>query len=166
MKILSKIKNNILIKRIKTIGSNVKIENDIIIDYPENLTIGNNVKIGIKSRLNAQGEIHIGNNVIFGPNVFLWTANHDYFSPDLLPYGTVVINAPIRIYDNVWIGANVSIVPGITIEEGAVICMGAVVTKDVKKCTVVGGNPAKFIKYRDIEVYEKLKKENKYNFRW
>ena len=67
------------------------------------------------------------------------------------------------INDNVWIGADVKIVPGITIGEGAVIAMSAVVTKDVPACAVVGGNPAKILKYRDINVYNQLKEKRQYN---
>ena len=67
----------------------------------------------------------------------------------------------VTIEDNVWIGGKSIILPGVTIHEGAVIGMGAVVTKDVPKCAVVGGNPAKVLKYRDINQYEQLKKENK-----
>ncbi len=59
-------------------------------------------------------------------------------------------------------GARCTIIPGVTIEEGAVVAMGSVVTKDVPKGAVVGGNPAKILKYRDLEKYDKLKSENKF----
>ena len=63
---------------------------------------------------------------------------------------------PVTIEDNVWIGGKSIILPGITIHEGAVIGMGAVVTKDVPKGAVVGGNPAKILKYRNIKKYDEL----------
>ena len=53
---------------------------------------------------------------------------------------------PIHIEDKVWLGANVTILPGVTIGEGAIVAAGAVVTKDVESRTVVGGVPARFIK--------------------
>ena len=61
-----------------------------------------------------------------------------------------ILPKPVTIGNNVWIGSNVTILPGITIEDGAIIAAGAVVTKDVKRNTIVGGNPAKYIK--EIEV--------------
>ena len=68
----------------------------------------------------------------------------------------------ITIKDFVWLGANVTIVPGITIGEGAVVGAGSVVTKDVPDCAVVGGNPAKILKYRNKEKFYDLKKQGKY----
>ena len=51
---------------------------------------------------------------------------------------------------------NVCITPGVYIDEGAIVAMGAVVTKDVPKCAIVGGNPARVLKYRDIQHYDRL----------
>ena len=101
----------------------------------------------------------MGNNIKMGPQVFIWTWNHNYYAPEALPYDRVCIEGPVTINDNVWVGAKATIIPGVTIGEGAVIAMGAVVTKDVPPCAVVGGNPAKILKYRDIEVYNKLKNQ-------
>lgn len=67
----------------------------------------------------------------------------------------------VFIGQNCWIGAKSIICPGVKIEDGAIVAMGSVVTKSVPKCAIVGGNPAKIIKYRDIEQYEKLVKEGK-----
>ena len=69
----------------------------------------------------------------------------------------------VTIEDNVWIGAHAKICPGVTIHEGAVVGMGAVVTKDVPKCAVVGGNPAVVLKYRDKNTYKKLVKGKKFH---
>ena len=71
-----------------------------------------------------------------------------------------LLTLPVYIGDDVWIGAKANIVPGVTIGDGAVVAMCAVVTKDVPSCAVVGGNPAKILKYRDVEVYNKLKNKN------
>jgi acetyltransferase-like isoleucine patch superfamily enzyme len=57
----------------------------------------------------------------------------------------------------------VIILPGVTIHEGAIIQAGSVVVKDIEKCAIAGGHPAKVFKYRDIEHYEKLKKEGKFH---
>lgn len=76
---------------------------------------------------------------------------------DGLPWSDENEDAAVVIEDNVWIGFNVTILPGITIREGAVVGAGSVVTHDVPKCAVVAGNPAAVIKYRDEGTYERLK---------
>ena len=66
------------------------------------------------------------------------------------------------IEDFVWLGTNVTIVPGVRIGEGAVVAAGSVVTKNVPSGAVVGGNPAVVIKFRDMEHFSKLKKDKSY----
>ncbi len=149
-------------KRLKSCGEKVIICSGTRFQVAKNISIGNNVRIGEKSRFSGIGGITIGNNVAFGPEVVVWSSNHNFNNPELLPYDDNSTKEPVKIEDNVWIGARACIVPGVTIGEGAVIAMGAVVTKDVPPCAVVGGNPAKVIKYRDIEKYNQLKAENKF----
>lgn len=143
--------------RLKSCGENFVCCSGVTIHSARNITLGNNVRIGEKSYINALGGLKIGNNVHLGPQVFIWTSIHSYEKPEKLPYDDIEIKKPVTINDNVWIGAKAVIIPGVTISEGAVIGMGAVVTKDVPPCAVVGGNPAKILKYRDIEHYNKIK---------
>ncbi len=150
-------------RRLKSCGDRVIFASGIKLVEPKNISIGNNVRIGANSVLSGQGGISIGNNVSFGPEVLIWSANHNYFSPKTLPYDSRYIKKAVIIEDNVWLGARVSIVPGVTIGEGAVVALGAVVTKDVPKCAVVVGNPAKIVKYRNIDKYNELKSKNKYH---
>lgn len=149
-------------KRLKSCGKNVTICSGTRIQIAKNISIGNNVRIGEKSRFSALGGITIGNNVSLGPEVLIWSSNHNYYSPETLPFDYNSKLKPVTIEDNVWIGARVCIAPGVTIGEGAVIAMGSVVTKDVPPCAVVGGNPAAVLKYRDIEKYNQLKAEKKF----
>ena len=95
------------------------------------------------------GKIKIGKDVLIGPQVMIIANNHKY--NDL----TKPINKQgefskggIIIDDNVWIGARAIILDGVHIESGSVIAAGSVVTKNVEKNTIVGGNPAHFIKKR------------------
>ncbi len=143
--------------RIKSCGKDFTCCSGVIIHSARKLSVGDNVRIGEKSYLNARGGIYVGNNVQMGPRVFMWSSNHNYFAPKALPFDDVQIDKPIVIKDNVWLGANSNIIPGVTIGEGAVVAMCSVVTKDVPDCAVVGGNPAKILKYRDKEIYYKLK---------
>lgn len=111
-------------------------------DCGKNITVGKNVFINSGCRFQDQGGIHIGDDSLVGHNVVLATLNHGMAPGDrarLYP-------APIDIGKNVWIGANATVLPGVTIGDNAVIAAGAVVTKDVPANVVVGGVPAKFIK--------------------
>ena len=69
----------------------------------------------------------------------------------------------IIIEDNVWLGDCVLIVGNVVIGEGSICAAGAVVTKDIPKCAIVGGNPARIIKYRDINHYYNLKAKGKFS---
>lgn len=147
----------------KRIGYNVQIEQGNKFIDSKNMEVGNNVYIGFGGFYIASGGIRVGNGTILAHQVEIITRNHNYDSEGLqsIPYDGVYVLKPVIIEENVWICSHVCIVPGVTIGEGAVIAMGAVVTKDVPKYAVVGGNPAQVIKYRDKERYEALKKENR-----
>lgn len=116
-------------------------------DCGKNITIGKNVFINSGCRFQDQGGITIGDGALIGHNVVLATLNHD-FDPE--NRGTMH-PAPIKIGKNVWIGANATVVPGVTIGDGSIVAAGAVVTKDVPKNVIAGGVPAKIIKTLDAE---------------
>jgi len=114
--------------------------------------------------IRGKGKVVIGDNFHCGKNVLFINSYHKYDGGDAIPYDTKeTIDKDIIIEDNVWIGDRVIILGGVRIGEGAIIQAGAVVVKDVPKYAIVGGNPAKVFKYRDIENYERLKKEGKYH---
>ena len=112
--------------------------------------------------IECTGGVIIGEYFHTGRGLTIFSTNHHYQSIDSIPYDKTTIKAPVIIGDFVWCGANVTIVPGVTIGEGAVIGAGSVVTRDVPRCAVVGGNPAQVIKYRDIQTFERLKSEGKF----
>lgn len=116
-------------------------------DSGKHITLGKNVFINSGCKFQDQGGITIGNNVLIGHNVVMATINHNEN-----PYkrGDMILK-PIFIEDNVWIGANATILQGVKIGKGAIVAAGAVVTKNVEPYTVVGGVPAKFIKYIDMK---------------
>lgn len=155
------IKDYIILKKLSTKKNLIIIRKPFHIEFEDNIRIGKYVYINRGCRLNGMGGIIIGNNVIIGPDVLLWSADHNYDSDKFIPYDSEVIKKEIIIEDNVWIGAHAKILPGVKIEEGAIIGLGAVVTKNVPRCAIVGGNPAKIIKFRDMEKYDRLKQEGK-----
>jgi acetyltransferase-like isoleucine patch superfamily enzyme len=115
-------------------------------DCGKNISIGKNVFINSGCRFQDQGGITIGDGVLIGHNVVLATLNHD-IDPGKR---STIHPAPIVIGKNVWIGANATVVPGVTIGDGSVIAAGAVVTRDVPENTIVGGVPASVIKKIEV----------------
>lgn len=111
-------------------------------DCGKNISIGKHVFINMGCKFQDQGGISIGDGSLIGHNVVLATLNHAAAPEDR---GSM-IPAPIRIGKHVWIGANATILPGITIGDGAIVAAGAVVTKNVPENTIVGGVPAKVIR--------------------
>lgn len=111
-------------------------------DCGKNIKLGKNVFINSGCHFQDQGGIRIGDHTLIGHNVMLATLNHN-INPKLR---SNIIASSINIGNQVWIGANVTICPGVKVGDGSIIAAGAVVTKDVPKNVVVGGIPAKIIK--------------------
>lgn len=106
------------------------------------ISIGRNVFINHACSFLDMGGITIEDEVLIGPKVNLITENHPLDPNDR----KALLAKPITIKRRAWIGANATILPGVTIGENSVVAAGAVVSKDVPDNTVVGGVPAKFIK--------------------
>lgn len=113
---------------------------------PWNLEIGANSSLGPNVDCYNQGNISIGSNTIISQKTYLCASTHEYTKKDF-----PLILKPITIGNGVWIAADAFIAPGVSIENDAVIAARAVVIKNVEKNTIVGGNPAQFIKSRSFE---------------
>ncbi len=112
-------------------------------DYGQNIKVGKNVFINSGCCFQDQGGIEIGDNVLIGQQVVIATLNHD-----LIPEKRAnMLPAPVKIGNDVWVGAHATILSGVIIGNGAVIAAGAVVTKDVPPKANVAGLPPKIIKY-------------------
>ncbi|MET0943937.1 MAG: DapH/DapD/GlmU-related protein [Flavobacterium sp.] len=120
----------------------VTVFTPIYINCGKHITIGKNVFINFDCTFLALGGITIEDDVLIGPKVSLITENHPLNPQERKG----LTGKPILIKKNAWIGANATILPGVTIGENAVVAAGAVVSKDVPDNTIVGGIPAKFIK--------------------
>lgn len=120
---------------------------------------GNHVYANFGLTLVDDAHIYVGNDVLFAPNVILSTAGHP-INPELRK-NDYQFNAPIRIGNNVWLGAGVIVMPGVTIGDNSVIGAGSVVTKDIPSNVVAFGTPCKVIREigeKDREFYFKDKK--------
>ena len=112
-----------------------------------NISIGDNSGIGQGAFIVAFDLVEIGDNVMTGPQLMIYTTNHGTeCSKPMIQQP--VRSAPVKIGNDVWIGARVTILSGVTIGEGAVVAAGAVVTRNVAPYTVVGGVPARKIRDR------------------
>ena len=110
--------------------------------------IGENSSIGLRNFLHGGGGIRIGKDCLLGPDVRIFSLNHnsaDTFRPIRLQGES---GSEVIIEDNVWIGAGTTILPGVRIGSGAIIGAGAVVTHSVKVNSIMAGVPARLIKYR------------------
>jgi len=112
--------------------------------------------------IECSGGVKIGKYFHVGRGLTIFSTNHNYASDKSIPYDEIDIAKPVEIGDCVWVGANVSVVPGVKIGEGAIVGMGSVVTRDVPAGAIVGGNPAQVIGFRDMENYWRLKNEGKF----
>jgi len=126
-----------------------------------NTYLGSNVNIN-GLQIDGRGKVTIGDNFHSGTECLFITQTHDYDGGDTIPYGSGYILKDIVIEDNVWIGSRVIVLGGVTIGEGAVIQAGSCVVSDIPKYAVAGGHPATVFKQRDIEHYERLKREGRF----
>lgn len=108
------------------------------------------------------GPVKFGNYFHSGKDCLIITQNHNY-EGNKIPYDETYILKSVEIGDCVWFGHRVIVTGNVTIGEGAIIAAGSVVCKDVPPCAIVGGNPARIIKYRNIEHYNKLKKSGAFH---
>lgn len=130
---------------IKKCGTNVSVGRRAYIH--KNTEIGDNSGIGFSCEIN--NGVSIGDNVMMGPNVIIYTQNHNIGRTDV-PMREQGMDEmkPVKIEDDVWIGARVCILPGVTIGRGSICGACAVISKDVPPYSVVVGNPGKVVKTR------------------
>lgn len=148
-------------------GKNVRVGKRCRISGIQNLYVGDKVALGADTRMMCtRAKIIMNDHIMFGPHVTVITGSHrtdlmgkymiDVTDSEKLPEN----DRDVIIESDVWVGANCTILQGVTIGRGSVIAAGAVVTKDVPPYAIVGGVPAKVIKYRfteeQIAEHEKL----------
>lgn len=126
----------------------VWVQPRVTIIQSNRLVVGRNCAVNTGSYINAKGGICFGDNVLVGANVTLSSGKHpiEGSNPPIFERPTEPL--PIIVEDDVWIGANAVIMPGVTLKKGTVVGAGAIVTKNTEEYSVVVGIPARILKYR------------------
>ena len=131
----------------KKCGNNVNIGKGSRFGNGKYIEIGNNSGIGMDCKI--PNNIIIGEDVMMGPNVIIFGSNHIFDRTDIpMRKQGMKKYPPVVIEDDVWIGSNAIIMPGLTLKKGTIVGAGAIVTKTFPEYSIVGGNPAKLIKSR------------------
>jgi acetyltransferase-like isoleucine patch superfamily enzyme len=137
-----------------TSGVNLRVDADPI-NLNTNkyiLEIGNNVQVNDYVHIGAVNKVMIGNNVLIASKVYISDHNHGFYngmsqsSPDMMPESRPIQSLPVFIEDNVWLGEQVSVLPGVTIGKGSIIGANSVVSKSIPSNCIAVGIPAKVIK--------------------
>ena len=108
------------------------------------------------------GTVRIGNYFHSGEYCRILSENHNYNSKESIPYDSKYIYKSVIIGDCVWFGSSVTVMPGVTIGDGAIIQNGSTVVSDIPACAIAGGHPAKVFSYRDKNLFYKLMNEGKF----
>ena len=147
--------NDVLKMRLGQCGNGVRLNGRIKVTDSRGLRLGDNVHVNDGAYLRTEGGLSIGDNVHISRNLTVYTRNHRY-QGDLLPYDHINTARPVTIGDNVWIGMNVNIAPGVEVGEGSIIGMGVTLTRSVPPLSIVVADSALIIKQRDEEHYRRL----------
>ena len=131
-------------KMFHEVGDEVLIEPMFQCEFGVNITIGSHVYINFGCTILDCAEVTIGNHVLIGPNAGIYAVNHCLDPEERADGGC--FSKPIHIEDYVWLGGNVTVLPGVTIGAGAVIGAGSVVVKDIPPRVVAAGNPCRVIR--------------------
>lgn len=137
-------------KKARIVGRNLIVMSGTRFRSIENLSIGDEVQIGYDNFIQALGGVSIGSNSMTAPGVKIWSVNHNYREKNKLITGQGQTTSPVVIGCDVWIAANAFISPGVHLPDGCVVSSGAVVgVKDYKPYSIIAGNPARVIGFRE-----------------
>ena len=128
-----------------SVGEGVVIHSEVSIKYPWHLIVGNDSWIGERCWIDNLTTVHLGSNVCLSQGAYLCTGNHDWKDP-----GFGLRTEPININDGAWVGAMAIVLPGTMIGEGSVVTAGSVIAGNVPPYEIFGGNPAGFLRKREV----------------
>jgi acetyltransferase-like isoleucine patch superfamily enzyme len=131
--------------RLRRLGCRTYVEETVSFRFPEQIEIGDDVVFGPYDVIwaSARARLTIEDKVLLGPHVTIVTANHGFADAGRQIADHPQVERSVRIGRGAWLGANVIVLPGVTIGEGAVLAAGSVVTHDVPAFEIVAGVPAR-----------------------
>ncbi len=140
------IRGQIIPKYIARCGKNVHFSEGLRFRSIQKLYIGNNVRLGVNNFINAGGKVVIDDDVMLGPGVKIWSINHRYDDTDMPIYDQGYNYDPVTIKKGCWLGANVFVLPGVTLPEGCVVTACSLVSKkNYPPYSILAGNPCRVI---------------------
>jgi acetyltransferase-like isoleucine patch superfamily enzyme len=147
------------LKMTKNMQPSTNLENSlagaVVSGDGSNIVLGKDVSFGGHVLLFGTAPIRIGDNTMIGYGAIIHTSTHDYADH---PMWYKRIDRPVSIGKDVWIGTGAILLPGVVVEDYAVVGAGAVVTANVPKGAIVAGNPAVILKWRDPSTYNGQRK--------
>ena len=138
------------------VGKEITLHSPFHCDFGEQITVGDHFVGNFNLTILDEAPVTIGNHVFIGPDVGIYTVRHALL-PDQRNAG-IMQSLPVTIHDNVWIGGHATLLPGVTIGQGAVIGAGSVVTHDIPPLVVAAGNPCRVL--RPITEADRVPKVN------
>lgn len=147
-----------LLTKILGSGKDITIEQPFFFNYGKNIHAGEMIYINMNCTFIDDGDITIGSRVCIGPSVTVASVGH----PIIPEKRMFMYTDPVVIGNDCWIGANVTILPGVHIGDGTVIGAGSVVTKDIPAGVIAVGNPCKVLRKVDERDYEFYYKDRKF----
>ncbi|MCD6734819.1 MAG: acyltransferase [Burkholderiaceae bacterium] len=129
-------------------GRSSLVQSGLRVRNPELVSIGNHCNFGPNVFITGGGGVTIGDWVGFGPDVKIWSVNHRFDDPDRPWQLQGWDQRPVVIEDDVWLGANVFVVPGVSIGRGAIVAACSVVNKSIPAFAVAAGNPVRVVGWR------------------
>jgi acetyltransferase-like isoleucine patch superfamily enzyme len=144
----NRLRQRVMRRSLQQLGRNTVFQFGVQVTRPDQVSIGSNCNLGINSLITGGGGVRIGDWVGFGPDVKVWSMNHRFEDPDT-PWLLQGWEAkPVVIEDDVWLAANVFVMPGVTIGKGAIVAAAAVVAKSIPPYAIAAGNPCRIIGWR------------------
>lgn len=130
-------------------GKGVNVHRGAAFGSGRAVKVGNYSHLGENVRINGRGGVSLGDNVLMGPDIIIYSGTHNFSSVAMPIQKQGMRYAPVVIGNDVWLGARVVILPGVTIGDGCIIGANAVVTKDLPPFSIAVGIPARVIKKRE-----------------